>query len=665
MKIIPFLALLAFLPLGAYQKPNFLVILVDDLGYSDIGCYGSEIETPNLDRLANNGLRFSQFYNTAKCHSSRVSLLTGQYCIAAGDTAMTHAVTSAEVLRSGGYFTAMSGKWHLKKEPTDFGFDRYFGHLSGATNFFKGDNTFRLNGQPWKVPESGFYTTVAKVDYALKFLEESRQKNNSFYLYLAFNAPHSPLHALPEDYAKYKGRYDGGWDEIRDARIKKQKNLGLLPKNLKPSPRPPHIRAWKDLVPWQRDYEINRMVTLAAMIDRVDQEIGRLVADLEKNKQLQNTFILFVSDNGACPYDRKKPRLNVEPTTGDIALGDSTGWAWARNAPFRFYKQNQFEGGISTPGILHWPAGLKRKPGTVVETPVHLIDVLPTMADLSQSPIPKEHPERDLRPISGVSLRPIIEEKNFLRPQPIYLQFASDFGLRNGDWKLVNFKGQEWELYNMTSDRTELNNLAKAQPEILKSMISKWQEMSRSVLHSEKIAGTKLKPSTFPRTNREWTRFSDSKSPPESAPGKRNRANKSSHLTIRARKNTKLTRQNSALNLTFTGEDPGIAMDFRQSPKLPPGPYHLSFDLTSGFSGQGDLFFTTTPRAVLPKGTRLTFPITGGEKARTISIPINTRDIIHQLRLDVSDGPGKAVIKNLRLLDQNQKVILDWTRPQK
>lgn len=665
MRISLLFILIASLPAFAIQKPNFLVIMVDDLGYSDIGCYGSEIETPNLDRLAKNGLRFSQFYNTAKCHSSRVSLLTGQYCIAAGDTAMNHAVTSAEVLRAGGYFTAMSGKWHLKKEPTDFGFDRYFGHLSGATNFFKGDNTFRLNGKPWEVPASGFYTTVAKVDYALKFIKESRKKENPFYLYLAFNAPHAPLHALPEDYAKYKGRYDEGWDRIRDARIAKQKELGLFPKHLKASPRPPHIRAWKGLVPWQRDYEINRMTTLAAMIDRVDQEIGRLIANLEKNKQLHNTFVLFVSDNGACPYDRKKPQLNVEPTSGDIALGDSTGWAWARNAPFKFYKQNQFEGGISTPGILHWPAGLKTEPGAIVDTPVHLIDVLPTLADISLTSIPEKHPERDLRPISGVSLRPILENKKFHRTEPIYLQFANDFGLRNGDWKLVNFKGQEWELYNMASDRAELNNLAKSEPKILESMVLKWTEMSRSVLLSERLANTKLKPSAIPRQNPEWTKFTDSKTPPTSAPGKKRRQGKSSPLAIRARKNTKLNRQNSTLDLTFTGEDPGIAMDLRNGPSLPNGPYSLSFKLTTGFKGNGELFYTTNQRTILPKGTRVTFPITGGNNPQIISIPIETGESLHQLRLDVSDGPGKAIIKDLKLLDQNQKPLLDWTSSKK
>ena len=441
MKSICFLVPLLIASLSfAGEKPNVVVIMVDDLGYSDLGCYGGEIETSNLDALAADGLRFSQFYNTAKCHSSRVSLLTGQYCIAAGDVALTHAVTSAEVLQNAGYFTAMTGKWHLDKEPTDFGFQRYFGHLSGACNFFTGDGTFRLNGEKWEVPESDFYTTVAKVDYALDFLAEARETEQPFYLYVAFNAPHAPLHALPEDYAKYKGRYDAGWDVIRDARIQKQKALGLLPKDLEPSPRPPHVRAWEDIVPWQQGYEINRMVTLAAMIDRVDQEVGRLIEDLRANDELDNTMILFVSDNGACPYDRQQPKLDVEPTNGATALADSTGWSWARNAPFRFYKQNQFEGGISTPGIVHWPAGLKTTAGTIIETPVHLIDVLPTLADIADATIPDQYPGRELRPVSGVSLRPLFEVTDFQREEPIHFQFSSDYALRDGDWKLVSFK---------------------------------------------------------------------------------------------------------------------------------------------------------------------------------------------------------------------------------
>lgn len=633
------------------------MIMVDDLGYSDLGCYGGEIETPHLDSLAAKGLRFSQFYNTAKCHSSRVSLLTGQYCIAAGDVALTHGVTSAEVLRDAGYFTAMSGKWHLKKEPTDFGFSRYFGHLSGACNFFLGDGTFRLNGEPWKVPESDFYTTVAKVDFALEFLEEARKTDDPFYLYVAFNAPHTPLHALPEDYAKYKGRYDSGWDVIRNTRMAKQKDLGLLPKDLKPSPRPPHVRAWDKMVAWQQDYEINRMVTLAAMIDRVDQEVGRLVADLKANDEFENTMILFVSDNGACPYDRKSPWVDVEPTDGATALADSTGWSWARNAPFRFYKQNQYEGGISTPGIVHWPAGLQTEPGTIIDTPVHLIDVLPTLADMAGTEIPVTHPERELRPVSGVSLLPVFHGDELTRKEPIHFQFASDYGLREGDWKIVSFKGQEWELYDMANDRTELNNLAAEHPDRLSAMVKTWKDMSRDVLHSEKLADPKMKPAEIPRTNREWTKYSDSEEPPVYKPKRKPRP---AGDFIRARKNTKMIRKDGVISLTFTGEDPGVAIDLRNEKQFPEGPYRVAFSLTTEAQTTGEIFYTSDRDTILPKGEIVSFPIDGSNSPQEVELILPAKKKIGQLRIDVSDGVGSAEIRDLRLLDAGGETLKKW-----
>ena len=650
-------------------SPNVVVIMADDLGYSDIGCYGGEIDTPNLDSLAANGLRFSQFYNTAKCHSSRVSLLTGQYCLAAGDVSLSHAVTSAEVLRDAGYFTAMTGKWHLDREPTDFGFIRYFGHLSGGCNFFKGDNSFRLNGEQWNVPtvlnEKTFYTTVADVDFAIDFLGEARKTEKPFYLYVAFNAPHAPLHALPEDYAKYKGRYTEGWDTIRDARIKKQIQLGLLPDTLTPSPRPPHVRAWKDVVPWQRSYETNRMVTLAAMIDRVDQEVGRLVNNLKEHDDLDNTLILFVSDNGACPYDRRKPLLDVEPTNGDVALADSTPWAWVRNAPFRFYKQNQFEGGISSPGIVHWPNGLKTKPGAITNTPAHLIDVLPTLADLAGASIPDEYPQREVRPVSGVSLRPVFEGKKLNRAEPIHLQFSSDYGLRDGDWKVVSFKGQEWELYNVANDRTETNNLAASEPERVAAMVEKWKSVSRDVLHSSTLANPKMLPARVPKSNSQWTVFSDSNQPFLTAPGKEGKSRavrkpRAGRDSIRARKNTRLEKGTDAFQLTFTGDDPGIAIDFRHAPISSAGPYVLSFELTTDWTGQGDIFFTTDKEAVLPRGENIIFPIVGGSQAQEVRLEINTAEQLYQLRIDVADGPGAAILRKLRLLDSSGKEIKDW-----
>ena len=465
----------------ADDRPNVLVIMADDLGFSDIGCYGSEIETPHLDSLASGGMRFSQFYNTAKCHSSRVSLLTGQYCLAAGDVGLSHAITSAEVLRSSGYTTMMTGKWHLDRQPTDFGFDRYFGHLSGATNYFRGDNSFRLDGQPWKVPKQDFYTTVADVDFGLQFLRDADKSPDPWYLYVAFNAPHAPLQALPDDYAKYDGRYDAGWDAIRAARLKKQRDLAIFASDLKPSPRPDHIPAWNTLSPARQQFESKRMTTLAAMIDRLDQEVGRLVAYLKDTGQLDNTMILFVSDNGACPYDRRSNHIDAKPTSGSVNWSDSTGWAWARNSPFRYYKQNQFEGGIATPAIVHWPAGLKTQPGVIEHQVAHLIDVMPTLADVTGSPIPTSYGDRELRPISGQSLRPIFEGKSLDRIQPLHFLFQSDRGLRIDDWKAVSFRGAPWELYDLKNDRSELNNLAASQPERLRAMVEYMdQDVSRS-----------------------------------------------------------------------------------------------------------------------------------------------------------------------------------------
>ncbi|WP_404306121.1 arylsulfatase [Neorhodopirellula lusitana] len=645
------------------ERPNVLVIMVDDLGFSDIGCYGSEIDTPNLDSLASGGLRFSQFYNTAKCHSSRVSLLTGQYCIAAGDTALTHAVTSAEVLANAGYSTAMTGKWHLKEQPTDFGFQKYFGHLSGSCNYFSGDDTFRLNGEAWKVPKTGFYTTVANVDYGLQFLDEARQVDQPWYLYVAFNAPHAPLHALPEDYAKYKGKYSNGWDVTRDARIAKQKQAGVIPDSLKPSPRPEHIPAWEDLTSWQRDYEANRMSTLAAMIDRVEQEVGRLVADLKRTGEFDNTFIFFVADNGACPYDRQTPRLDVVPTNAKTSLSDSTGWSWARNSPFRYYKQNQFEGGISTPAIVHWPVGLKQTAGSVVDQPAHLIDVLPTLAEITDSKIPESWLDRDLRPVSGISLKPILDGGRIASRPPIHLLFSRDRGLRDGDWKLVSFQSKPWELYNLANDRSELTNLAEVYPERLHAMISTWEDMTKNVLHAPAKFYSEVSESTDPHLHGEWTHF-DATSVDGYNRQKNKRARRSSNNSnqpprIRARKNTTLKIVGSEIRLTFTGDDPGIAIDLRKV-SLPNGPYQLAFELKSSATATGEVFVTTNPKKSLPQGNQVLFDVNGSTDWQAIHVPLATSKRLQQIRIDVSEGPGNSIIANLRILNEEGKSLMQW-----
>ncbi|MCP4854918.1 MAG: arylsulfatase [Fuerstiella sp.] len=649
----------------AGDRPNVLIIMVDDLGFSDIGCYGSEIETPNLDRLASSGLRFSQFYNTAKCHSSRISLLTGCYALQAGNMDMSNAVTSAEVLKQAGYTTLMTGKWHLKKQPTDFGFDRYFGHLSGACNYFKGDNTFRLNGQPWKVPNKGFYTTVADVDFGIKFLQEARKTDRPWYLYVAFNAPHAPLQPLEVDYRKYMGRYDTGWDTVRATRLKKQAKLDIFGKSVTPSPRPQHIPAWDTLSEKRRDFETKRMMALAGMIDRVDQEVGRLVKNLEEAGELDNTMLLFVSDNGACPYDRRSDSAEADPFTGETRWGDSTGWAWARNSPFRYYKQNQFEGGIGSPAIVHWPAGLKTKPGAIVHTPAHLVDVLPTIAELGKARIPTTWPEREVRPISGVSLVPILKGQPLNRSAPIHLLFGDDRGLRDGDWKAVSFKRQPWELYNIASDRTEISNVASAHPERMAAMVRQWTDMAEHVLHTSAGSRRPVDTKVTGHHHREWTNFAADPDPTrtgfatEASRQKPARNGTAGPQRIRARKDTRIEVRGNDLVLDCTGTDSGIAIE-RLEGKLPAGPYTLSFRIKSNASGSGEVYFSTDPRTSLPRGTNIQFEVKHDGQWHDIVLELKTSDGLHALRIDPCSGPGMATLTDLTLRDPGTNVIARW-----
>ena len=647
---------------GKPESPNILIMMADDLGFSDLGCYGGEISTPHLDRLAAEGVKFSQFYNTAKCHSSRVSLLTGQYCLAAGNTSMSHAVTTAEVLAQNGYFTAMTGKWHLQQQPTDFGFERYFGHLSGACNYFTGDQTFRLNGEPWTVPSENFYTTVANVDYALDFLQDARAANQPWYLYVAFNAPHAPLHALPEDYKKYEGRYEEGWDVTRAARFKNQQETGLFDKNLQASPRPNHVPAWNQLAPWQQTYESKRMSTLAAMIDRMDQEIGQLLENLEANGELENTFILFVSDNGACPYDRKAPILDTTPTNGEESFGDSTGWAWARNTPFRYYKQNQYEGGITTPAIIHWPKGIAQPKGSIIREAAHLIDVLPTVAQVTGSEIPNQWRGRELRTISGQSLQPLLQDEPFQRKGPIHFLFSTDRGLRDQKWKIVSFREEPWELYDLSSDRSELNNLAEQHPNRLNAMVQQWTQMTKETLHASARTYSPVRSNASEHQHPQWTRFErDTPISPSSGNPRLKTKSVRNSTGIRARKNTKMTISGSKLDLKFTGEDPGIAMDLRSN-KLPDGPYEIHFRLQQKGKNQGEVFYTSDPKTTLPNGTRVEFEIRESEDWQSITVPVNTEQKIYQLRVDFSDGEGEASVDGIQLTDQTGRLLMKWPR---
>lgn len=470
----------------AGNKPNILLMMVDDLGFADFGCYGSEIETPRIDALAKNGLRFTQFYNTAKCHSSRVCLLSGLYCNQAGSVKLNRATTIAEVLKKAGYFTSMTGKWHLDKQPTDFGFQRYWGHLSGATDFFVGDKTFRLNGEEWNDFDEAFYTTDANVDYAMQFIDEALESKKPFFQYIAFNAPHYPLQAPKEDIQKYMGRYDEGWDEIRKARFAKQKKLGLFPREMELPVLPGHMESWNQLSDKEREFESFRMAIFAAMVDKVDQNIGRMIDFLKTKGQLENTLILLCSDNGACPFERSN-HLEIPPWKGKSFYLYDASWVTVGNTPLRHYKQTQHEGGISSPLIVHWPKHIKNVGGWE-RSPGHLIDIMATCIEVGGAEYPTVE---SIEPLQGKSLVPLFQGLEREGHDEIYFQFASCRALRKGDWKLVSFYGSAWELYNVSADRCEQNDLSGKYPERVVELSTRWYELAT---HTDHLSTKQSKP---------------------------------------------------------------------------------------------------------------------------------------------------------------------------
>jgi len=656
--LIALLLVLGF-SLPALAAPNVLLVLVDDMGFSDLGCYGSEIETPNMDKLAANGVRFTQFYNTAKCHSSRVSLLSGRWCRQAGDEKLIRAVIIPEMLKPAGYFTAMTGKWHLSQEPTDFGFDRYFGHLSGATNYYLGDKTFRLNGKPFTVPDKGFYTTIANVDHAIDFLGEARAAKKPWFLYVAFNAPHAPIQPLEQDYKKYLGRYDAGWDVIRAARVAKQKQIGLLPADTMESPRPDHIPEWSKLSDEQKANESRHMAGYAGLIDRIDQEMGRLIANVTSAGELENTLIVFVSDNGACPFGRGGATPGTEPYDPNTHWGDSTGWAWARNSPFRFYKQNQFEGGISSPAIMHWPAGLKQKPGSVVSSPAHLVDVLPTVAAVTGARVLETFPGREPTPLAGISLAPILAGGEIKERPPIHLLFASDRGLRDGEWKLVSFQSQPWELYHINTDRTELHDVAAQHPDIVERMVKQWHDMSANVLTVPAKENRPVATDATPKVNPGWSNYEIGSEGKTKGKGKKRKAAKTAAVELpRARIGTKLTVEGKQMILACSGSDPGLA--FNNIGIESTGPYTLSFRLQSHASGEGELYWTTDADTILPKGAHQPFAVQHDGEWHEMSLTIPEPKTMHSLRFDPCAGEGEVRIESLQLKDGAGTVVKSW-----
>lgn len=532
-----YLFAVAFLWMGPAQaqpspsspRPNIIVILADDLGFSDLGCYGSEIPTPQLDQLAAEGLRFTQFYNTPRCCPSRAALLTGLYPQEAGIGAMMEdrgipgyagelnrkCVTIAEALRPAGYHTMAVGKWHLshiyfdgKKQlnfesdepfwdnqadwPLQRGFDEYFGAIHGVTSYY---DPFSLvsNNVPIRAAGTNFYYTDAIADHAVANIKKYGGGEKPFFMYVAFSAPHWPLQAPAQDIAKNLKTYEVGWDVIRTNRYERQIKLGVVDKEWPLSPRDSHAVAWTNVV--NRKWEANRMATYAAMVERLDAGVGRILAELKAKKIDRNTLVMFLSDNGACAevvepgwYDvPSKTRGGVPVQVGnrpDIWAGpenvwQSYGWPWANvsDTPFRLFKHFTHEGGISTPFIVRWPATVQ-SPGGLTRQIGHITDIMSTCLAAAGVPYPEAKDGQALLPTEGKSLIPIFQGQE-RADRPLFWEHEGNRAVRLGKWKLVSRHPGAWELYDTEIDRTELNNLAGKYPDQVETMADLYQAWAK------------------------------------------------------------------------------------------------------------------------------------------------------------------------------------------
>ncbi len=478
------------------RRPNIILILADDMGFSDIGCYGSEIATPNIDSLARGGVRFTQYYNTARCCPTRAALLTGLYNHQAGIGHMVNdrgypsyqgylndrCVTIAEALRPAGYHTLMSGKWHVGERrphwPTDRGFERYFGLISGASNYFRLDKNrqMALEDQPFAPEPGSFYMTDAFTDFAVRMIGEYAPKAEPYFLYLAYTAPHWPLHAWPEDIARYRGKYSQGWDALRAERHARQIGLGLVQRKWALTPRDPRAPAW-GTVSRKDDLDL-RMAVYAAQVDRMDQGIGRVLAAVRESGQDQNTLVMFQSDNGGCAEERIAGENNVPPGPADSFTSYGLPWANASNTPFRLYKHWVHEGGIASPLVACWPA-INRRGGTLAHQPAHITDIMATCLDVAGAVYPKTYRGREITPLEGTSLLPVFEGRQWKRRGALFWEHEGNRAVREGPWKIVSRYPDRWELYNMEDDRTEMRNLAEADPRRARRMAEMYEVWAR------------------------------------------------------------------------------------------------------------------------------------------------------------------------------------------
>ena len=499
------------------KQPNIILIMVDDMGYSDIGAYGSEIHTPNLDRLAAEGLRLREFYNNSICAPTRASLLTGQSNHKAGVGYFNvnlglpayqgylnrESLTLAEVLKQAGYSTLMSGKWHVGDDsiawPNQRGFDRFFGFIGGASNYYDihgytdkappvplVENNQRINLAPGK------YLTDEIAGHAVQFLEEQSKTNKPFFLYVAYNAPHWPLQAQPEDIARYRGRYSIGWDSLRSERFARQKQLGLIPANSTIAP-DPEVPAWESLTWDEQQLWQRKMEVYAAMIDRMDQGVGKILQTLKALQKDDNTLIVFISDNGAqggfIPTGRKRPRSSGPIGTAGSYDYQEQSWAHVSNTPFRSYKASAYEGGISSPLIAWFPGTIKA--GSIATGTAHLIDLAPTFYEFAGAQYPATYQQVKTNPLQGVSLAGLFREGTAIsRPQPLCWERAGNRAVRKGKWKIVSsYPSREWELFDIAADRAETRDLAAAHPEVVKELAADYAQWAKAndVVDYEKI----------------------------------------------------------------------------------------------------------------------------------------------------------------------------------
>lgn len=504
-------ALRRFTTIDSSHRSNIILIMADDMGFSDVGCYGGEIHTPNIDGLAAEGIRFTNLYNAARCCPTRASLLTGLYPHQASMGGMVsrpdnskppgpyqgylndQCVTIAEVLREAGYHTLMSGKWHVGENkphwPLDRGFERYFGLINGAANYYdftkaktpSRKRVIAIDDQPYIPPKEGFYLTDAISEYAVNFLDEYGRKDQPFFLYLSYTAPHWPLHALPEDIEKYRGTYLKGWDVLRRERYERLIELDLIDSHWPLSDRDAEVPPWESV---ENKEEMDlKMAVYAAQVDSMDQGIGQVLSKLRALDKEQNTLVLFLSDNGGCHEDSPMGfdlRNNGLPPGGvDSFMSYGSSWANASNTPFRLFKHWVHEGGIATPFLARWPAVIKKR-GHVNHQAGHVIDLMATCCDLAGARYPEIYQNKHIRSLEGKSLLPIFRgEQRQEGHDALYWEHEGNRAVRRGKWKLVSVEDGSWELYDMVADRTELHNLAGRQPELVGELNALYETWAR------------------------------------------------------------------------------------------------------------------------------------------------------------------------------------------